>query len=41
MGGTYVKFPAAKLPSSMGLNIQTPDTIPGRYMLKLRLAEER
>ena len=27
-----MELPAAKLPSNMGLNIQTPDTIPERYM---------
>ena len=32
---------AAKLPSSIGLNIQTPDTIPERYMRKQRLSEQR
>ena len=31
-GDTYVEFSVAKLPSSMGLNIQIPDTIPERYM---------
>jgi len=32
---------ADKLPSSIGLNIQTPDTIPGRYTRKQRLSEQR
>lgn len=32
---------ATKLPSSIGLNIQTPDTIPGRCTRKQRVSEQR
>ena len=38
---TYVEFPVAKLPSSMGLKIQTPEAIPGYYKCKQSAGEPR